>query len=51
MKNNYTQYTYEGTHVGGLYGHDGEPFFPQKPGAFDYGTNGLCGGGVWGGLF
>jgi hypothetical protein len=33
-------------HVGGLNGHDREPFFSQKLGAFDYGTNGLCGGGL-----
>ncbi len=41
-------WTYEGTHVGGLRGHDKEPFFPQKLGAFDCGTNGLCKGGAWG---
>jgi hypothetical protein len=46
MKNNYAQYTYEGMHVGGLHGHDKEPFFPQKPCAFDCGMSGLCGGGV-----
>jgi hypothetical protein len=35
-------------HVEGLHGHDGEPFFPQKPSAFDYNVDGLCGGGAWG---
>ncbi len=42
------RWTYEGTHVGGLHGHDGEQFFPQKLCAFDYGTNDLCKGGAWG---
>jgi hypothetical protein len=32
--------------LGGLYGHDKEPFFFQKSNAFDYGTYGLCGGGA-----
>jgi len=35
-------------HVGGLHGHDGELFFPQKPSAFDYGMDGLCKGGAQG---
>jgi len=39
-------WTYEDIHVGGL--HDGEPFFPQKLGAFNYGMDNLCGGGAWG---
>jgi len=35
-------------HVEGLHGHNKEPFFPQRLGAFDYGTNALCKGGAWG---
>jgi hypothetical protein len=35
-------------HIGGAHGHDGEPIFSQKLGAFDCGTNVLCGGGAWG---
>jgi hypothetical protein len=34
--------------VGDGHGHDGEPMFFQKLGAFDYGMNGLCEGGAWG---
>jgi hypothetical protein len=34
-------------HVGGLHGHDKKPIFFQKPIAFDYGIDGLCGGGAW----
>ncbi len=35
-------------HVGGAHGHDKEPNFCQKLGAFDCGTNGVCEGGVCG---
>jgi hypothetical protein len=34
-------------HVGGLHAMTGNHFFFQKPSAFDYGINGLCGGGDW----
>jgi len=41
-------WTYEGTHVEGAHGHDREPILFQKLGAFNYGTNGVCGSGAWG---
>ncbi len=40
----------EGAHVGGAHGHDGELDFFPKPSGFDCGTNGVCGGGVWGSI-
>jgi hypothetical protein len=54
MKNNSTQYTscmvehmkahMLEVHMAMTWNH----FLIQKPSAFDYGTDGLCGGGVWG---
>jgi hypothetical protein len=54
LKNNSTQYTscvdehmkahMLEVHMAMTWNH----FLIQKPRAFDYGTDGLCGGGVWG---